>query len=167
MTTRPMTSLIVNGTEHALAAPPDTPLLYALRGELGLNAAKYGCGLGQCGACTVIVEGDAVMSCVVPIGVLAGKRVTTLEGLGTLDHPGPMQRAFMDEQAAQCGYCIPGMMMTAQALLERRPDASDADIRAALQTNLCRCGTHMRILRAVRRAADAMRAAPVRVGDAR
>ncbi len=165
-----MTTLIVNGTSHEVAAEPGLPLLYWLRGDLGLNGAKYGCGLGQCGACTVIVEGEAVLSCVVPVSVLDGKRITTLEGLGTQDRPGPMQRAFMDEQAAQCGYCIPGMMMKAQALLDKRPEASDAEVRAALQTNLCRCGTHMRILRAVRRAAEAMRraaAAPVRLGDAR
>ena len=151
-------------------SPPSTPLLYWLRGDLSLNAAKYGCGLGQCGACTVIVESEAVLSCVVPVGALDGKRVTTLEGLGTAERPGPMQQAFIAEQAAQCGYCIPGMMMKAQALLDRRPDASDTEIRAALQTNLCRCGTHMRILRAVRRAAEALRTAavaPVRLGDAR
>ena len=165
-----MTTLIVNGMSHEVAAEPGLPLLYWLRGDLGLNGAKYGCGLGQCGACTVIVEGEAVLSCVVPVSALDGKRIKTLEGLGTEDRPGPMQRAFMDEQAAQCGYCIPGMMMKAQALLDKRPEASDEEVRAALQTNLCRCGTHMRILRAVRRAAEAMRrdaAAPVRLGDAR
>ena len=165
-----MTRVFVNGTARDVAAPPSTPLLYWLRGHLGLNAAKYGCGLGQCGACTVIVEGEAVLSCVVPVGALDDKRVTTLEGLGTVERPGPMQKAFIDEQAAQCGYCIPGMMMKAQALLDRHPDASDAEIRAALQANLCRCGTHMRILRAVRRAAETLRtaaAAPVRLGDAR
>ena len=167
-----MTTVTVNGTPHAVTADPMMPLLYWLRGDLALNAAKYGCGLGQCGSCTVIVEGRAVMACVVPVGSLDGKRVTTLEGLGTVEEPGPMQRAFIEEQAAQCGYCIPGMMMKAQALLERRPEASDAEIRAALQTNLCRCGTHMRILRAVRRAADEMlsvgrrTAAPVRAGGA-
>ncbi len=165
-----MTIVIVNGTSHEVAAEPSMPLLYWLRGALGLNGAKYGCGLGQCGACTVIVEGEAVLSCVVPMSALDGKRITTLEGLGTRDRPGPMQRAFMDVQAAQCGYCIPGMMMRAQALLDKRPDASDADVRAGLQGNLCRCGTHMRILQAVRRAAEAMRsgaAPPVRLGDAR
>ena len=163
-----MTTITVNGTARTVAADATTPLLYWLRNDLALNAAKYGCGLGQCGACTVIVEGEAVMSCVVPVGALDGKCVTTLEGLGTEAEPGPMQRAFIGEQAAQCGYCIPGMMMKAQALLDRRPDSSDAEIRAALQTNLCRCGTHMRILRAVRRAADDLRGAkPVRVGDVR
>ncbi|RYB06292.1 (2Fe-2S)-binding protein [Lichenibacterium ramalinae] len=168
-----MTTITVNGSAHEVAVDPTTPLLYWLRDALGLNGAKYGCGLGQCGACTVVVEGEAVMSCVVPVVALDGKHVTTLEGLGTADAPGPLQRAFIDEQAAQCGFCIPGMIMRAEALLARRPDASDAEIRATLQTNLCRCGTHMRILKAVRRGADAMRAAsppaarPVRLGDAR
>jgi nicotinate dehydrogenase subunit A len=161
-----MVTINVNGSDHAVASEPDTPLLYVLRGELGLNAAKYGCGLGQCGACTVIVDGEPILSCVTPAAVLGGKRITTLEGLGTLEQPGPMQSAFIAEQAAQCGYCIPGMLMRAQALLEKRPDASDAEIRAYLQPNLCRCGTHMRILRAIRRAADAMKRGTV-VGDAR
>ena len=154
-----MVKLTVNGREHDVSADPDTPLLYVLRDELALNGAKFGCGLGQCGACTVIVDGKAVFSCVTPILLLEGKQVTTVEGLGTLDNPGPMQRAFMEEQAAQCGYCIPGMMMRAQALLQNNPLVSDADIRAALQPNLCRCGTHMRILRAVKRAARLMRTA--------
>ena len=154
-----MVKLTVNGREHDVSADPDTPLLYVLRDELALNGAKFGCGLGQCGACTVMVEGKAVFSCVTPILLLEGKQVTTVEGLGTLDNPGPMQRAFMEEQAAQCGYCIPGMMMRAQALLQNNPLVSDADIRAALQPNLCRCGTHMRILRAVKRAARLMQTA--------
>jgi len=154
-----MVKLTVNGREHDISADPDTPLLYVLRDELGLNGAKFGCGLGQCGACTVMVDGKAVFSCVTPILLLEGKQVTTVEGLGTLDNPGPMQRAFMEEQAAQCGYCIPGMMMRAQALLQNNPLVSDADIRAALQPNLCRCGTHMRILRAVKRAARLMQTA--------
>jgi nicotinate dehydrogenase subunit A len=154
-----MVKLTVNGREHDVSADPDTPLLYVLRDELALNGAKFGCGLGQCGACTVMVDGKAVFSCVTPILLLEGKQVTTVEGLGTLDNPGPMQRAFMEEQAAQCGYCIPGMMMRAQALLQSNPLVSDADIRAALQPNLCRCGTHMRILRAVKRAARLMQTA--------
>lgn len=154
-----MVKLAVNGREHDVSADPDTPLLYVLRDELALNGAKFGCGLGQCGACTVMVDGKAVFSCVTPILLLEGKQVTTVEGLGTLDNPGPMQRAFMEEQAAQCGYCIPGMMMRAQALLQNNPLVSDADIRAALQPNLCRCGTHMRILRAVKRAARLMQTA--------
>ena len=154
-----MVKLTVNGREHDVSADPDTPLLYVLRDELALNGAKFGCGLGQCGACTVMVDGKAVFSCVTPILLLEGKQVTTVEGLGTLDNPGPMQRAFMEEQAAQCGYCIPGMMMRAQALLQNNPLVSDADIRAALQPNLCRCGTHMRILRAVKRASRLMQTA--------
>ncbi len=151
--------LKVNGSEHEVDADPDTPLLYVLRNDLALNAAKFGCGLGQCGACTVMVDGEAVFSCLIPLLVVEGKEVTTLEGLGSVENPGPLQRAFIEEQAAQCGYCIAGMMMRAQALLQRNPHPSDADIRLALQPNLCRCGTHMRILRAVRRAAELMRTA--------
>ncbi|MFT8246306.1 (2Fe-2S)-binding protein [Roseomonas sp. BN140053] len=154
-----MVKLNINGQQHEVDAEPDTPLLYVLRDQLALNAAKYGCGLGQCGACTVIVDGEAVFSCTTPVLLLEGKKVTTLEGLGTVAEPGPMQRAFIEEQAAQCGYCIPGMMMRAQALLARNPRASEEEIRAQLQTNLCRCGTHTRILRAVRRAAGLMQTA--------
>jgi nicotinate dehydrogenase subunit A len=143
----------INGVERALSSEPDTPLLYAMRDELRLNGAKYGCGLGQCGSCAVLVEGEAVMSCLVPIDVLAGKSVTTLEGLGAERNPGRVQRAFIEEQAAQCGYCIPGMIVRAEALLRRHPQPSDAQIRDALQPHLCRCGTHMRIVRAVKRAA--------------
>ena len=149
-------TLNVNGQDYAVEAEPDTPLLYVLRNDLELNAAKFGCGLGQCGACTVMVDGHAVFSCMTPIAMLEGRQITTLEGLGTIDNPGPMQQAFMDEQAAQCGYCIPGMMMRAQALLQQNPAASEAEIRRALQPNLCRCGTHMRILRAVIRAGSLM-----------
>ena len=152
-----MTTLIVNGESRSIKAKPETPLLYVLRDELGLNAAKYGCGLGQCGACTVIVDGKAIFSCITPVMVLEGRTVTTLEGLGSVDAPGPMQRAFIAEQAAQCGYCIPGMMMRAEALLNRDPRASDDAIKTELQPHLCRCGTHMRILRAIRRAADERR----------
>ena len=148
--------LKVNGHDHQIDADPDTPLLYVLREDLKLNAAKFGCGLGQCGACTVIVDGRAVLSCVTPLILLEGKQVTTLEGLGTLDAPAPIQRAFMEEQAAQCGYCIAGMMMRAQALLMRKAKPDDAEIRAELAPHLCRCGTHMRILRAVHRAAQLM-----------
>jgi nicotinate dehydrogenase subunit A len=151
-----MTTLKVNGQDHQIEADADTPLLYVLRDELTLNAAKFGCGLGQCGACTVIVDGKAVLSCVTPLLLVEGKQVTTLEGLGTVQAPAPIQRAFMEEQAAQCGYCIAGMMMRAQALLQRNSKASDAEIRAELAPHLCRCGTHMRILRAVRRAAQLM-----------
>jgi nicotinate dehydrogenase subunit A len=127
-----------------------------LRDELQLNAAKFGCGLGQCGSCTVLVDGAPTLSCVTPIMLLEGRQITTVEGLGTREDPGPMQRAFIEEQAAQCGYCIPGMMMRAQALLQRNPRATDTEIRAYLEPNLCRCGTHMRILRAVKRAASMM-----------
>jgi nicotinate dehydrogenase subunit A len=148
-----MTTLELNGRSVTLDAEPDTPLLYVLRDDLALNGARFGCGLGQCGACTVLVEGEAVFSCITPIAMLEGKKVTTLEGLGSASHPGPLQRAFIEEQAAQCGFCIPGMMMRAAALLKKTPDPSDAQIREALIPNLCRCGTHMRILRAVKRAA--------------
>jgi len=148
--------LKVNGRSHNVSADPDTPLLYVLRNDLQLNAAKFGCGLGQCGSCTVLVDGAPTLSCVTPIMLLEGRQITTLEGLGSLEDPGPLQRAFIEEQAAQCGYCIPGMMMRAQALLQRNPHATEAEIRAQLEPNLCRCGTHMRILRAVRRAATLM-----------
>jgi nicotinate dehydrogenase subunit A len=147
--------LHVNGRDHELQAEPDTPLLYALRDDLGLNGAKYGCGLGQCGACTVIVDGEPVFTCVTPVAILAGKKITTLEGLGSAGDPGPVQRAFIEEQAAQCGFCIPGMVMRATALLAKEPHPTDARIREAMQPNLCRCGTLMRILRAVRKAAKA------------
>ena len=154
-----MITLKVNGHDHQVDADPDTPLLYVLRDELKLNAAKFGCGLGQCGSCTVMVDGNAVLSCVTPLVLLEGKRVTTLEGLGTVSDPAPIQRAFMEEQAAQCGYCIAGMMMRAQALLQRNPKPTPEQVRAELQPNLCRCGTHMRILRAVHRAARLMESA--------
>jgi nicotinate dehydrogenase subunit A len=144
----------VNGRVRDVDAAPRTPLLYVLREDLQLNAAKFGCGLGQCGACTVLVDDEPVFSCVTPISLLAGRQIVTLEGLGTLQNPAPIQRAFIEEQAAQCGYCIPGMMMRAQALIQKNPHADEAEIRAALEPNLCRCGTHMRILRAVRRAAQ-------------
>jgi nicotinate dehydrogenase subunit A len=148
--------LRVNGQSHNVSADPDTPLLYVLRDELQLNAAKFGCGLGQCGSCTVLVDGAPTLSCITPIMLMEGRQITTVEGLGTAEDPGPMQRAFIEEQSAQCGYCIPGMMMRAQALLQRTPRATDAEIRAYLEPNLCRCGTHMRILRAVKRAAAMM-----------
>jgi nicotinate dehydrogenase subunit A len=151
-----MMTLKVNGRDHEVDAEPDTPLLYVLRDDLALNAAKFGCGLGQCGSCTVIVDGKAVLSCVTPLLLLEGREVTTLEGLGSIETPAPIQRAFMDEQAAQCGYCIAGMMMRAQALLQRNPRPTDDEIRDELQSHLCRCGTHMRILRAVHRAAHLM-----------
>lgn len=152
-----MITLTVNGQSHQLNVDPATPLLYVLRGELQLNGAKFGCGLGQCGACTVIVDGEAVFSCLTPVAALQGRKITTIEGLGSETNPNPLQRAFIEEQAAQCGYCIAGMIMRAQALLERNSAPSDAQIRARMEPNLCRCGTHMRILRAIRRARDAIR----------
>ena len=148
-------SLTVNGAVHSVAAEPDTPLLYVLRNDLGLNAAKFGCGLGQCGACTVLVDGAPVRSCVTPIGALGQSQVTTLEGLGTLERPHPLQAAFMAEQAAQCGYCIAGMIMFAKALLDRIPQPSEAEVRLGLTGNLCRCGVHNRIVRAVLKVAQA------------
>jgi aerobic-type carbon monoxide dehydrogenase small subunit (CoxS/CutS family) len=165
-----MMTLKVNGREHQVDAEPDTPLLYVLREELKLNAAKFGCGLGQCGSCTVIVDGKAVLSCLTPMVLLDGKQVTTLEGLGTIAEPAPIQRAFMEEQAAQCGYCIAGMMMRAQALLQTNSKPTDAQIRSELEPHLCRCGTHMRILRAVHRTIrlmDTADASPAANGSAR
>ncbi|MDE3765102.1 (2Fe-2S)-binding protein [Sinorhizobium meliloti] len=160
-----MISLTVNGSPHQIDADPATPLLYVLRDELALNGAKYGCGLGQCGSCTVVVDGEAVLSCMVPIMLLEGREITTIEGLGTIDEPGPLQEAFIELQAAQCGYCIPGMMMSAHALLRRNAQPSEEEIREALATNLCRCGTHMRILVAIRRAGELMRAASLPATD--
>ena len=148
-----MIDLSVNGSAHRVDADTSTPLLYVLRDDLGLVAAKFGCGLGQCGACTVLVDDEPVFSCLTPIAALPGRAVTTVEGLGTREHPGVMQKAFEIEQAAQCGYCIPGMMTRAEALLRRTATPSEAEMRAAMSPSLCRCGTHLRILRAVRRAA--------------
>jgi nicotinate dehydrogenase subunit A len=162
-----MMTLKVNGRDHQVDAEPDTPLLYVLRDDLKLNAAKFGCGLGQCGSCTVMVDGKAVLSCVIPLMLLEGKQVTTLEGLGSISTPAPIQRAFIEEQAAQCGYCIAGMMMRAQALLQRVRKPSDQQIRAELEPNLCRCGTHMRIIRAVKRAAQLMDTAALTPADER
>ena len=149
-------TLKVNGTSRNVAAEPETPLLYILRNDLELNGAKFGCGLGQCGACTVLVDGEAVRSCVTAIASLEGRAVTTLEGLGTLEQPHPLQKAFMAEQAAQCGYCINGMIMTAAAFLAATPKADERQVRQALAGNLCRCGTHGRIIRAVLAAAEEM-----------
>ncbi|HTW72300.1 MAG TPA: (2Fe-2S)-binding protein [Acetobacteraceae bacterium] len=149
--------LNVNGQQRNVDVDPDTPLLYVLRGELGLNGAKYGCGLGQCGACTVLVDNRAVFSCVTPVVALQGRRIVTVEGLGSTDNPGPLQHAFIEEQAAQCGYCTAGMIVRAEGLLRRNNEPTDAEIRAAMQPNLCRCGTQVRILRAVRRAAVVIR----------
>ena len=149
-------SLKVNGAMRSVPAEPDTPLLYVLRNDLFLVGAKFGCGLAQCGACTVLVDGKAMRSCVTPIGSLGSAEITTIEGLGSADKPHALQKAFIDEQAAQCGYCINGMIMSAKALLDRNPRPSEDDVREALAANLCRCGTHGRIIRAVLRAAREM-----------
>jgi nicotinate dehydrogenase subunit A len=151
-----MIRISVNGSAHDVDADPATPLLYVLRDDLGLNGAKFGCGLGQCGACTVLLDGKPVFSCLVPLAALGDRKIRTIEGLGTVEQPGPVQAAFLELQAAQCGYCIAGMVMRAQALLERNPVPGDDEIRAFMQPNLCRCGTHMRILAAIRRAAERM-----------
>ncbi len=151
----PRYSLMVNGKKQSVEADADTPLLYVLRDNLALNGPKFGCGLGQCGACTVHVDGVATRSCLLPVSTLAGKAVTTLEGLLINGQPGKLQQAFIDEQAAQCGYCINGMIMTSAALLKTKPSPSDDDIKSALAGNLCRCGTHQRICAAVKRAATA------------
>jgi nicotinate dehydrogenase subunit A len=148
-------SLKVNGKARSVNAEPDTPLLYVLRNDLELNGAKFGCGLSQCGACTVLVNGVATRSCVTPIGGLGNAEVTTIEGLGTVEKPHPLQAAFIEEQAAQCGYCINGMIMSAAELLKRNPHPNEDDVRTALAANLCRCGTHNRIIRAVMRAGQA------------
>jgi len=146
-------SLHVNGSQHVIVADDDAPLLYILRNDLSLNGPKFGCGLGECGACTVLIDGLAARSCLIPASALAGKRITTLEGLGSINKPHPMQQAFIDEQAAQCGYCVNGMIMAATALLDRNPHPSVDDIRNELASNLCRCGAHVEIVRAVQRAA--------------
>jgi nicotinate dehydrogenase subunit A len=148
--------LIVNGTKQTVeSADPDQPLLYVLRNALGLHATKFGCGLGQCGSCTVLVDGVATRSCVTPVSALAGKKITTLEGLGTPEKPHPVQAAFIAEQAAQCGYCSNGIVMTSVALLKEKPHPTREEIKIALAGNLCRCGSHDRVLRAVARAAAA------------
>src|SRR3989449_4334106 len=149
--------LHVNGRPASVTvADPDMPLLYVLRDNLELHGPKFGCGLGQCGSCTVLIDGKAARSCTVPVGKVGPGKVVTLEGLGTPQKPHPIQQAFIDEQAAQCGYCINGMVMTSKALLERSPNPSDREIRKALAGNLCRCGTHQRIVAAVKRAAVLM-----------
>ena len=150
-------TLTVNGRSHAVAAEPETALLYVLRNDLKLKGARFGCGMGQCGACTVLVDGRPVQSCDFPLSAAAGKSITTIEGLardGTLH---PLQRAFVEEQAAQCGYCATGIIMAAKALLDANPRPTEAEIRSALKGNLCRCGTHYRILRAIQRAAAELR----------
>jgi len=153
-----MVTLKVNRTTRRLDLPGDTPLLYVLRNDLGLNGPKFGCGLGQCGSCTVLVDGEPTRSCVTPISQVAGREIVTLEGLGTPETPHPLQSAFLAEQAMQCGYCVNGVLLTAAALLASNPDPSEQEIRRALDDTLCRCGAHTRMLRAVRRAAAAMKA---------
>lgn len=148
------TTLEVNGKKYEVAAEPETPLLYVLRNDLKLKGARFGCGLGQCGACTVIVDGRAVPSCDLPLSAAAGRRITTIEGLAVDGKLHPLQQAFIAEQAAQCGYCVSGIIMSAAALLGSNPDPTEQEIRAALKGNLCRCGTHHRILRAIRRAVE-------------
>jgi len=145
-------SLRVNGKTQVVDADPDMPLLYALRNDLQLNGPKFGCGLSQCGACTVIMDGAAIRSCVTPVASAQNKAVTTLEGLGNTKKMDKIQQAFVDEQAVQCGYCINGMIMTTKALLDKTPKPNDTQIKEALAGNLCRCGTHLRIVRAVKRA---------------
>jgi nicotinate dehydrogenase subunit A len=144
--------LKVNGADRRASVEPDTPLLYILRNDFELNGPRFGCGLAQCGACTVLVEGRPTRSCVTPVSAIGSKPVTTLEGLGTKDRPHALQKAFIEEQAAQCGYCANGMIMTAKALLDKTPRPTEAQIKKALGANLCRCGTHNRIVRAVQRA---------------
>ncbi|MCA1247846.1 (2Fe-2S)-binding protein [Massilia sp. MS-15] len=155
--------LQVNGKPHSVEVDPDTPLLYVLRNDLKLNGAKFGCGLGQCGACTVMLDKEAVMSCLVPVALVGSRAVRTVESGGTRWVPSSvLQQAFLDEQAGQCGYCIAGMIMRATALFEQVAAPTDAQIRSWMQPNLCRCGSHLRILRAVRRAADVLAAQPIR-----
>jgi nicotinate dehydrogenase subunit A len=148
-----MATITVNGRTHSVEAAADTPLLYVLRNDLELNGAKYGCGFAQCGACTVVIEGKPVRSCVTPVSAVAGKAITTIEGLGANGAPHPLQKAFIEEQAAQCGYCANGMIMTAKIFLDKNPRPTEAQIKKALGANYCRCGTHNRIVRAVQRAA--------------
>jgi nicotinate dehydrogenase subunit A len=153
-----LTTVTVNGRPHTLDVDPATPLLYILSDDLALNGPKFGCGLGQCGCCTVIVKGQAIRSCVTPVSAVAGAEIRTLEGLGTLDRPHPIQKAFVAEQAMQCGFCINGVIMSAVALLERNPKATDAQIRQGLSGVLCRCAAHVRMMRAIRRYADEVKA---------
>src|SRR5438128_9038740 len=144
-------SLRVNGRAHTVDVDPTTPLLYVLSDDLALRGPKFGCGLGQCGACTVIMGGRAIRSCVTPVSTAANSSITTLEGLGTPEHPHPIQKAFIDEQAAQCGFCLNGVILTAKAFLDQNPEANDAEIQQALAGVLCRCFTHTRMLRAIKR----------------
>lgn len=159
-------TLSVNGREHRLRAAPQTPLLYLLRNDLALNGPKYGCGLGECGACAVLIDGRVARSCVLPARAALGRRVTTLEGLGDRQRPSAVQQAFIEAQAAQCGYCINGMIIAVTALLEQDPDPSETTIKHALRHQLCRCGTHIEIIQAARRAAEIARARRIEVHDA-
>lgn len=151
------TRFILNGKTRSVQADPSTPLLYVLRDTLGLKGPKFGCGLGQCGACTVIIDGKAVLSCVTPVASVQHKGITTLEGLGNTRHLHPLQKAFIEEQAAQCGYCMNGIIMNAKVLLDKDPNPTEDAIRHALDPVLCRCGSHLRIIRAIKRAAQALR----------
>ena len=152
-----MPALKVNGRSHDVTAPEDAPLLFVLRNDLDLNGPKFGCGLSQCGACTVLVDGQPVRSCVTATGAVAGAEITTLEGLGTIDRPHRLQKAFMDEQAMQCGYCFNGMIIKAAELLSKTPDPSEPQIRRAMNGHICRCGTYPRIIEAIQKAAKAMK----------
>jgi nicotinate dehydrogenase subunit A len=154
----PAITLTVNGQSHTVDVDPATPLLYVLSDDLQLNGPKFGCGLGQCGCCTVIVKGQAVRSCVTPVSTVAGGEITTLEGLGSVEKPHPIQQAFIDEQAVQCGFCLSGVILTAKAFLDRNPKASDDQIRDALSGVLCRCAAHTRMMRAIGRYARGARA---------
>jgi len=145
-------TLRVDGRAHTVDVDPGTPLLYVLSDDLALNGPKFGCGLGQCGACTVIVQGQAIRSCITPVSTVANSEITTLEGIGTIERPHPLQKAFIDEQAAQCGFCVNGVIMTAKAFLDKNPRASDAQIQQAMSGVLCRCFTHVRMLRAINQA---------------
>jgi len=158
-------ALTINGRAHSLDVDPATPLLYVLSDDLGLNGPKFGCGLGQCGACTVIARGRAIRSCVTPVGTLTGADIMTLEGLGTVERPHPLQQAFIDEQAAQCGFCLSGVILTAKAFLDSNPKASEADIRQAMSTVLCRCFVHTRMLRAITRYASSVNSEPGRKAE--
>jgi nicotinate dehydrogenase subunit A len=148
--------IAVNGEQHVVEATPDTPLLYVLRNDLGLNGPKFGCGLGQCGACAAVVGGKLARTCSITLRDIGDDKITTLEGLGTVQKPHPLQKSFIDEQAAQCGYCSNGMIMAAKVLLDRTPNPSEKEIKNALEDQLCRCGVHNRVVRAVRRAAEAL-----------
>jgi nicotinate dehydrogenase subunit A len=151
-------NLTINGQTHSVDVDPSTPLLYVLSDDLGLRGPKFGCGLGQCGCCTVLIKGRPVRSCVTPSSSVEGSDITTLEGLGTVEKPHPIQKAFVDEQAMQCGFCLSGVILTAKAALDANPKATDAQLRQALSTVLCRCGTHTRMLKAIKRYAQEVRA---------